>query len=210
MKNPGIYILTSPSGKQYVGLDINLPNRVQDHLLGRSFNCPAIHGAVKKHGAESFSVEIIPYPSISYKALRAVECWYITKLNTKSPNGYNLTGGGDGIFDPSDETRLRMSISSTGKKHSAKTRLKMSVSSTGMRHTQESRRKISIAHLGKKRPLEDRRKISEGKLGMSQDRLIFLIKFYKGFNLSYRKISRILQISRPTIRKYAKLIALSR
>ena len=34
MKNPGIYILTSPTGKQYVGKDSCLPTRVNKHLSG--------------------------------------------------------------------------------------------------------------------------------------------------------------------------------
>ena len=95
MKNPGIYILTSPSGKQYVGLDSDMPNRAKKHLRGASKDCRAIHAAIKKHGAENFSVEYIRYPGISREALNAVEKWKIAQLNTIAPNGYNLTDGGE-------------------------------------------------------------------------------------------------------------------
>ena len=107
MKNPGIYILTSPSGKQYVGKDSNLPSRVQDHLSGNTPRCPAIHDAIQKYGRDAFSVEIIQYPGISHKALNAVERWKIRHLQTLSPLGYNLTEGGDGVI-PSEETRQKM------------------------------------------------------------------------------------------------------
>ena len=40
MKNPGIYVLTSPSGNQYVGKDHNLPSRVKQHLSGNAPQLP--------------------------------------------------------------------------------------------------------------------------------------------------------------------------
>ena len=95
MKNPGIYILTSPSGKQYVGKDTNLPKRVKAHLNGNTPQCRAIHNAIQKYGRDAFSVEIIRYPGISEKALNAVERWWIRRLKTLDPGGYNLTEGGD-------------------------------------------------------------------------------------------------------------------
>ena len=108
MKNPGIYILTSPSGKQYVGRDSNLPRRVRDHLSGNAPECRAIHNAIQKYGRDAFSVEIIRYPGISEDALNAVERWKIRHLQTLVPAGYNLTEGGDGS-KPSEETRQKIS-----------------------------------------------------------------------------------------------------
>ncbi|MDE0681615.1 MAG: GIY-YIG nuclease family protein [Candidatus Poribacteria bacterium] len=96
MKNPGIYILTSPSGKQYVGKDSNLPRRVREHLRGDTPECRLIHKAVQKYGRDAFSVEIIQYPGISHEALNAMERWKIRQLQTLVPAGYNLTEGGDG------------------------------------------------------------------------------------------------------------------
>ena len=112
MKNPGIYILTSPSGKQYVGKDSNLPNRIKQHFRGKN-PCPLMHRALQKYGADAFGVETIQYPGISQEALNAVERWYIQKLNCKSPYGYNLTDGGDGSwgFKHSQDTRQQMSKS---------------------------------------------------------------------------------------------------
>ena len=110
MKNPGIYILTSPSGKQYVGKDHNLPSRVRAHLSGNTPLCPAIHNAIQKYGHDTFSVEIIRYPGISHETLDAVERWKIRQLQTLAPKGYNLTDGGDS-GKPSEETRQKMSKS---------------------------------------------------------------------------------------------------
>ena len=108
MKNPGLYILTSPRGKKYVGRDVNLPKRAKKHLIGNSSECRAIYDAIKKYGADTFSVEIIRYPGISHEALNAVERWKIKQLQTLAPKGYNLTDGGDSS-KPSEETRQKLS-----------------------------------------------------------------------------------------------------
>ena len=108
MNNPGIYILTSPSGKQYVGRDVNLPSRVNRHMNVACPGCPHIHSAIQKHGGDAFSVEIIRYPGISEKALNAVERWKIKQLQTLAPKGYNLTEGGEGAGIPSEETRQKI------------------------------------------------------------------------------------------------------
>ena len=112
MKNPGIYILTSPSGKQYVGKDSNLPTRAKIHLSGNTPLCPAIHNAIQQYGRDAFSLEVIQYPGISEETLNAVERWKIRQLQTVSPSGYNLTEGGDG-GKRSEETRKKMSESTS-------------------------------------------------------------------------------------------------
>lgn len=115
MKNPGIYILTSPSGKKYVGLDSNLPKRINEHLSGKSPQCPVIHHAIKKYGREAFDVQIIAYPGISRDALRAVEVWYIAKHDSYN-NGYNETKGGEGV-DSETVSRLQRERVANGTHH---------------------------------------------------------------------------------------------
>ena len=183
MQNPGIYILENQvNGKKYVGKDRNLPNRSKDHLKGRCPNSPAIHAAIKKYGVENFSVEIIRYPGISHEALYAVEQWKISQLNTKSPNGYNLTDGGAGIYGYrhseeskrkmsetskliSDETRRKMSESHKGKTLSEEHRRKIAQSGIGRKPTEETRRKLSESSKGKRHSEETRRKIGESSKG---------------------------------------------
>ena len=160
MGNPGIYILTNNvNGKQYVGMDSEMPNRANQHLRGDTKKCRVIHAAIKKYGCENFDVEFIRYPGISRKALYAVEQWKISQLNTKSPNGYNLTDGGEGPsgFKHTDESRRKMSEAHMGKKLSADTRKKMSEArkvkppwnkgKTGV-YTDEQIKKMKDAHKG--------------------------------------------------------------
>ena len=112
LKNPGIYILTNRvNGKQYVGKDSKLPFRVNEHFKGSYKGSRLLDTAVKKYGIENFGIEVIPYLGISPESLYAVEQWKIAALDTKSPNGYNLTDGGPGVMNPSEETRRKKSDS---------------------------------------------------------------------------------------------------
>lgn len=92
-RNKGIYILTNMvNNKQYVGMDSNMPQRFKQHIKGIS-KCPLLQDALSVFGLDKWTVQFIPYPRISKTALRAVEQWYICKLKTKHPNGYNMRDG---------------------------------------------------------------------------------------------------------------------
>ena len=98
-KKAGIYVLRNrDNGNCYVGKDTRLGRRIKEHLSLRDPSCPAIHNAIKKHDADVFDVELIPYPNISHEALNEVEKWKIRQLKShKSQGGYNLTWGGEGL-----------------------------------------------------------------------------------------------------------------
>lgn len=114
MKNPGIYILTSPSGKSYVGVDSDLPRRPRRHLSGDNKATPLIHAALQKYGADTFTVEIIEYTGISRESLSAIEQWKISQLNTLAPNGYNFTTGGGPL---TEEHKRKISEAQQGEKN---------------------------------------------------------------------------------------------
>lgn len=108
LKNPGIYILTNTiNNKQYIGMDSNIPRRFKQHLRGIGTGA-VLHEALSTVGLENWTVQFIPYSGISRKALQAVEQWYIAKLQTKHPDGYNMRGGSN----PSLKARSPRSMSS--------------------------------------------------------------------------------------------------
>ena len=170
MKDSGIYIITNKvNNKQYVGLDSNLPKRANEHLRGKS-RCPAIGAAIKKYERDNFTVEIIRYPNVP----RQILCWFershIAEQNTKAPNGYNLTDGGEGAIgrSPSANTREKLSDARRGKTHTAETKAKLSKAKRGennpaKRH--EVREKVSKAKRGKKASAETRAKMSKARRG---------------------------------------------
>ena len=156
MKKKGIYILTNTiNGKEYVGLDSNLPKRANAHLRGTSAVCPLIHRAIKKYGVDAFTFEIIRYPNVPHQILCWFERSHIAERNSKSPNGYNLTDGGDGTLGwiPSAETRAKMSKANQGKMLSAETKAKIAKANRGKTRSAETRAKIAKAKCGENNPM---------------------------------------------------------
>ncbi len=78
------------------------------------------------------------------------EKFFIKTLKTKSPTGYNLTDGGEGIvgLKRTLEHRRKISIANTGKKHSIASRMKMRASKIGKPFLPEHRAKLSKALKG--------------------------------------------------------------
>lgn len=131
-----IYLIrNNVNGKSYVGKAVGDPEktRIYMHLNGHG-NARLLARAIKKYGKENFSWEII-HDGIGPNLLDSLEIETIEKYNTMSPNGYNLTSGGEGGI-PSLETRRKISKANKGKdgywkgkKRSAETKAKMASSS---------------------------------------------------------------------------------
>lgn len=107
-----VYKITNTvNGKLYVGITQNgYKRRFAAHLRhskGGRKSCRALYSAINKYGESSFKVELIETCK-NRDELNKREIFWIKKLNTLSPNGYNLTEGGDaGVM--SDETKAIMS-----------------------------------------------------------------------------------------------------
>lgn len=102
-----VYILTSPSGKSYVGQTTRDPTtRIHQHMV--QDGCRLIHRALKKYGIDNFDVDWIVVPDTE---LDDYECLIIEKLDTLSPSGYNLMTGGGANRNMSKESREKMSAS---------------------------------------------------------------------------------------------------
>lgn len=90
----GIYKITNLSNnKIYIGQSINIAARWEEHLYWSSNSeCP-IHRALRKYGVNKFSFEIIE--ECPKEELDTREIYWIKYYNSLSPNGYNLTPGGN-------------------------------------------------------------------------------------------------------------------
>ena len=94
----GIYKITNKiNGKVYVGQSIDIEERWKQHEYkafntnGNAYNS-AIHQAFRKYGVENFEYQVIELCSI--EELDTKEIYWIEKLNTLAPNGYNILPGG--------------------------------------------------------------------------------------------------------------------
>lgn len=150
-------MLTSPSGKAYIGQTIKtLKQRLGGHCSTSS--CPALSAAIKKYGIENFRAEILL--EVNTEQLDYYEVKFINMYGTRAPRGYNLAPGGRvargednpmsgrvGPLNPNygnvygEETRQKLRNARAnrngvfhpffGKKHSESTRAKLSQSLKG-------------------------------------------------------------------------------
>lgn len=150
-----VYLLTNTvTEKLYVGqTTVGLKHRWGQHKSDtKRMRGPhhLVH-SMRKHGHEVFTMELL-HECETKEEMDFVEMFYIAFLNTKSPNGYNLTDGGDGTqgrsgWKASEETKakLRGRTPWKGKHHTAESIAKMRVSAKGRKATPEARKNMSIA-----------------------------------------------------------------
>ena len=120
----GIYKITSPVGKIYIGQSVNILKRKRNYKCSLAKKQTRLHRSILKYGWEYHSFEIIH--TCGKEKLDELEKYYIKKYNTLNTNhGLNLKdGGANGLC--SIETRKRLSESHMGNKPSLKTREKQS------------------------------------------------------------------------------------
>lgn len=159
----GIYIVVNiKNGKVYIGKANDLHRRWNDHKRmlneGLHFN-RHLQFAWNKDKEKSFQFRILEYCPI--ERLNEREMHHIAIYRGRGL-AYNLTDGGDGMSNASEETRRKMGKGMRGKTHSIETRLKMSEAAKGKpRRSEEHQRKLNEAQRGKVVSEETRRKQSE-------------------------------------------------
>lgn len=112
-----VYLLKNKvNSKCYIGVTTQqLKKRLRYH---RNNSATYIGRAIKKYGWENFKVEILE-ECASPDELFKREIYWIKTLNTKVPNGYSLTDGGEGSPGTacSEELKLAKSLGSPKKRH---------------------------------------------------------------------------------------------
>ena len=84
------------NNKCYVGLSIHdaKKTRIRQHLSGKGSKL--VKEAIEKDGIDAFHTEIIS-DGMPVELLPEIEKHTIQRYNSKAPNGYNLTSGGEGV-----------------------------------------------------------------------------------------------------------------
>jgi group I intron endonuclease len=185
-----IYLaINTINGKCYVGKTVRtLAVRRDGHVRDAGHKSPLyFHRALAKYGPEAFEWSVLDECD-DLKVLNALERLFIRRLNTRSPNGYNLTDGGEGgCGNHSEETKRKIGAKSKlkwnferpchpntknaaskywrGRKRSEETKRKMSISNKGKIQSAISRAKIGASSRGRKVSEETKRKMSEAHMG---------------------------------------------
>ena len=125
----GIYKITNPKGKIYIGQSVNIEkrwNRYKNLIPKDCIGQPLIYRSLIKYGVKNHIFEIIEL--CNKEELNKLESYYIVLYNSfNSKCGLNLTSGGTNYLF-SDISRRKMSIAQKNKIVSKETRLKMSIS----------------------------------------------------------------------------------
>jgi len=174
----GIYKITSPTGKVYIGQSWKLEARKNKYKVGRCKGQVKVYNSLIKYGWEAHKFEVIHElpQEITQDILNTYETLYwqqykncgIELLNIKEP-------GSNG--KPSDESRQKMRDSHLGVKKTSETKQRMSKAKKGVKmpprskevaarivetrkrngnnkHTEEAKRRISEARKGRKHSAE--------------------------------------------------------
>jgi group I intron endonuclease len=150
----GIYKITNPKGRVYVGQSIDIETRFKVYKREFGIGQTKLFNSFKKYGAENHVFEIIVECEVG--ELNEKERYY-QELYNCIENGLNCnyvkTNSRSGKV--SEETRIKMSAAQTGnkkwlgKKHTEETKLKMSNSIKGIKKSPESCLKRSNNMRGK-------------------------------------------------------------
>jgi len=186
-----IYVFTNLSnGMKYVGQSINPKERYKQHLKDSKKDNLLFHNAIKKYGIEGFKFEVIE-ENILLSDIDNREKFWIKEFNSKKPNGYNLTDGGEATFGyhhnaesklkmsnarkgkfthyQTEETRKKISEGNKGRIQTDKAKLSFLAKMTGRKLSDEHKRKISDALKGRVFSEEHNKKISITRENMSQE-----------------------------------------
>ena len=155
----GIYKITSPSGRIYIGQSIDIEKRFRDYLNVRNVKTqPKLYRSFKKYGVENHIFEIITECDID--ELNELERYYQELFNCIDKGLNCILTSAEGkkqVF--SKETLLKKSEAVKGDKHphygkklSEITRLRISEGNKGKTISEEHRLKISNTSKGRKMP----------------------------------------------------------
>ena len=149
-KNCGIYKITSPSGRIYIGQSKELRQRISNYkkMYKSNLRQRGLHNSFKKYGVENHQFDIVEY--CSEEELNCSERFWQDEFDVIGENGLNciLTQCGDKRYKVSKETSERLTNKQIGEKNHMYGR-------TGDRHH----------NYGKTLSKETKKLISESKKG---------------------------------------------
>jgi group I intron endonuclease len=200
----GIYKITNPNGKIYIGQSINIEKRFISYKKLNCINQPKLYNSFIKYGIDNHTFIILEQCFV--EELNIKERYYQIYYNSINRNGLNckLTNVNDsnGVF--CEETKLKMSKSAKIKiftkehrENMSKNRIGNKNGMFGKKQTDESKLKMTIAkknmsvvkysEYAKNRTEEHRKKLSNSHKGILPINSIIILNTETG--IFYNSIS---------------------
>jgi hypothetical protein len=161
-----IYALVDPrtGAVRYVGVTKGrISKRLWEHQkCATSGSILPVHRWLRKLSSQGTAPQVIV---IEQTEDRLRECYWISYYREQGIKLLNCTDGGDGLWNPSEETRRRLSESHKGQKPTEEHKAKLSAFFKGKPISEETKRKIGQSNKGKPRSAELRAVLSARNMG---------------------------------------------
>lgn len=182
MKIGYVYMITSPSGRIYVGSTNNIIRRWKRYKILDCKGQVKLYRSFIKYGVDNHIFEIVWTGDIvdvlKYECL--IGTWYevlnkgLNSILPKYSDKYNSVSDRTRLKlsiaqkkrgKPSEETKIKMSIAQKGKIMSLESRKKMSNSAKGRMASEESKLKMRASRVGRIMSKETRERLSKSLTG---------------------------------------------
>ena len=202
----GIYKITGPSGKVYIGQTTNFTKRKNYYKNGAKPYQVRIHNSLQKYGYDAHTIEFIEQCLV--ENLNERERYWQDFYDVIGENGLNcrLTETKDKSGFISDESKSKMSVARQnriltdkekyrlkslflGRKHTEETRLKMSESAKGRKFTAEHIAKLPQNQKGKFRPKASEATKIKQSLNSGKSKVVYQYTMNGMFIDEYRNVS---------------------
>lgn len=214
----GIYKITNPKGKVYIGQSINIDARKKYYKSLRCKNQTKIYNSLLKYGFDNHIFDVICFCDIS--ELNKLERHYQENYNSVE-KGLNcrLTNTKDKSGILSKETKLKISKANLGKVISQEIKLKISENTrkgmtvegkkrlSDLRKNQivskETRLKMSIKSKGRFHSKETKENLSKNRFGLLNPNAKIVLDLNTGvFYNTAKELSDLLGINYNTLKHY--------
>jgi group I intron endonuclease len=163
-ESSGVYKITSPSGKVYIGSAKNLKKRIRRYKALDCKNQPRLYNSLIKYGVDNHVFEVVC--TCEYADVFKLEKFYGIKYSVLGDNGLNcsLPKGDESEYTYRDSVIEKIRKRHIGRKLSEESKRKIGDANknmsertkeilrkinTGKKHTEEAKAKMSIKKIGK-------------------------------------------------------------
>lgn len=161
----GIYKITSPSGKIYIGQTTNFSKRKNYYKNGAKPYQVRIYNSLQRHGYDAHCIEFIEECLV--EKLNERERYWQDFYEVIGENGLNcrLTATNDKSGFLSESSKHKLSIAKKKVVIDGEWREKFAYDWTGKNHSEETKRKMSESSKGKKKSVEHIAKLPQNQKG---------------------------------------------
>jgi group I intron endonuclease len=184
----GIYKITSPSGKIYIGQTTNFTKRKNYYKNGAKPYQIRIHNSLNKYGYDAHTIEFIEQCSVDN--LNERERYWQDFYDVIGENGLNcrLTETKDKSGFISEESKAKMSEARQKRILTDKEKYRLKSLFLGRKHTEETKRKMSESAKGKKFTAEHIAKLPQNQKGKFRPKASESTKIKQSLNSGKSKV----------------------